>query len=82
VVEFLLQQDSVIVNAVDRFGGTPYDDAIRHDNCGAAALLERAGCLGTGHPELEEVSAKIKADGIIAGKKACEPKILHMLQNR
>jgi len=82
VLEFLLKQDSIIVNAVDRFGGTPYDDAIRHDNRGAAALLEQAGCLGTGHPDLEQVSAQIKADSIIAEKKACEPKILRILQNR
>ena len=82
VLEFLLKQDSIIVNAVDRFGGTPYDDAIRHDNRGAAALLEQAGCLGTGHPDLERVSAQIKADRIIAEKKTCEPKILHILQNR
>ena len=82
VLEFLLKQDSIIVNAVDRFGGTPYDDAIRHDNRGAAALLEQAGCLGTGHPDLERVSSQIKADRIIAEKKTCEPKILHILQNR
>jgi len=82
VLEFLLKQDSIIVNAVDRFGGTPYDDAVRHDNRGAAALLEQAGCLGTGHPDLEQVSAQIKADGIIAEKKACEPKILRILQSR
>ena len=82
VLEFLLKQDSIIVNAVDRFGGTPYDDAVRHNNRGAAALLEQAGCLGTGHPDLEQVSAQIKVDSIIAEKKACEPKIIRILQNR
>jgi len=82
VLEFLLKQDSIIVNAVDRFGGTPYDDAVRHNNRGAAALLEQAGCLGTGHPDLEQVSAQIKADGIIAEKKKCEPKIRRIVQNR
>ena len=82
VLEFLLKQDSIIVNAVDCFGGTPYDDAVRHNNRGAAALLEQAGCLGTGHPDLEQVSAQIKADGIIAEKKTCEPKILRIVQNR
>jgi len=82
VLEFLLKQESIIVNAVDRFGGTPYDDAVRHDNRGAAALLEQAGCLGKGHPDLEQVSAQIKADVIIAEKKACEPKILRILQSR
>jgi len=82
VLEFLLKQDSIIVNAVDRFGGTPYDDAIRHDHRGAAALLEQAGCLGTGHPDLEQVSAQIKAHNMIAERKACEPKILRILQNR
>ena len=82
MLEFLLKQDSIIVNAVDRFGGTPYDDAVRHNNRGAAALLEQAGCLGTGHPDLEQVSAQIKVDSIIAEKKACEPKIIRILQNR
>ena len=82
VLEFLLKQDSIIVNAVDRFRGTPYDDAVRHNNRGAAALLEQAGCLGTGHPDLEQVSAQIKADSIVAEKKACKPKILRILQSR
>ena len=29
VLEYLLKQETVLVNAVDRFGGTPYMDAIR-----------------------------------------------------
>ena len=36
VLEYLLQQDSVLLNAVDRFGGTPYQDAVRHGRKGAA----------------------------------------------
>jgi len=28
-LEFLLKQETVLINAVDRFGGTPYVDAIR-----------------------------------------------------
>lgn len=45
VLEYLLDQESVLINAVDRFGGTPYQDAIRHGRKGAAAVLEEAGCL-------------------------------------
>lgn len=28
-LEYLLKQETVLINAVDRFGGTPYVDAIR-----------------------------------------------------
>ena len=45
VLEYLLKQESVLINAVDRFGGTPYVDAIRHGRKGAAAVLEEAGCI-------------------------------------
>ena len=59
VLEYLLKQDTVLVNAVDRFGGTPYQDAIRHDRKGAAALLEEAGCVRPGDGESHEVIQKM-----------------------
>ena len=71
----------MVLNAEDRFGGTALDDATRHNNRGAAALLEQAGCLGAGHPHLQVVTTQIKAEAIIAKNKACQPNILHMLQN-
>ena len=45
VLEYLLKQDTVLINAVDRFGGTPHQDALRHGRKGGAALLEEAGCV-------------------------------------
>ena len=45
VLEYLLKQDTVLINALDRFGGTPYEDALRHGRKGAAAVLEEAGCV-------------------------------------
>ena len=43
VMEFLLKQPTVQVNAVDRFGGTALDDAIRHEKKTAQTMLEEAG---------------------------------------
>lgn len=81
VLEFLLKQQSVVLNAVDRFGGTPYADALRHDNRGAAALLEQAGSLHPDDPKLGDVAAKIKSERLKAEKVYCAPKITHMLEN-
>ena len=55
VLEYLLQQKTVLVNAVDRFGGTPFVDSVRHDRKGAAALLEEAGCVRTTDSKSKEV---------------------------
>lgn len=54
VLEYLLKQETVLVNAVDRFGGTPWDDAMRHGRKGAAALLEEAGCVRRLHTDHKE----------------------------
>ena len=85
VLEYLLKQDTVLVNAVDRFGGTPYQDAIRHDRKGAAALLEEAGCVRPGDGESHEVIQKMieranmrKEERL---RKEREPKINHVLGN-
>jgi ankyrin repeat protein len=41
VLEYLLKQETVLVNAVDRFGGTPYEDALRHGRKGAGVQAVR-----------------------------------------
>jgi ankyrin repeat protein len=48
VLEYLLRQETVNVNAVDRFGGTPHGDALRHNKKGAAALLEESSGMRSG----------------------------------
>ena len=55
VIEYLINQPSVVVNAVDRFGGTPLEDAIRHGKAGAAALLREMGGCRSGDAKLERV---------------------------
>jgi hypothetical protein len=44
VLEYLLKQESVLINAVDRFGGTPYVDAIRKFLCHRKALFLGGVC--------------------------------------
>ena len=39
VIEYLLKQPTVMVNAVDRFGGTPLQDAVRSGKQGAAGAV-------------------------------------------
>lgn len=40
------------MNVVDRFGFTPLDDAFRHGNKAAVVLLEKAGTMRSGDPQL------------------------------
>jgi hypothetical protein len=54
---------------------------LRHNNRGAAALLEQAGCFRAGDPRLAEVVAKVSNDRIAAEKAECEPKIQHQLEH-
>ena len=79
VIEFLLRQPSVVVNSVDRFGGTPLEDAIRHGKQGAAALLREVGGCLQGDPRLEQVSLEINALKEKRLKAQREPKIAHMV---
>ncbi|EKX53125.1 hypothetical protein GUITHDRAFT_44578, partial [Guillardia theta CCMP2712] len=39
ILEYLIQQEGVVVNATDRFGYTPLDDALRHSKKTAVAIL-------------------------------------------
>ena len=85
VLEYLLKQETVLVNAVDRFGGTPYDDAVRHERKGAAALLEEAGCVRPGDGDsLHVLKEMIERSNMKKGerlRKEREPKIQHVLDN-
>ena len=81
VIEYLLQQPSVIVNAVDRFGGTPYEDAIRHERKGAAAILEEAGGARRGDSTLEDIIRKQDVMKEASKKAARGPKIQHLVKN-
>jgi ankyrin repeat protein len=79
VIEYLLRQASVVVNSVDRFGGTPLEDAIRHGKQGAAALLREVGGCLQGDPRLEHVSFETNALKEKRLKAQREPKIAHMV---
>jgi ankyrin repeat protein len=81
VLEFLLQQPTVVVNAVDRFGGTPYEDAIRHERKGAAAILDEAGGVRQGDNQLAEVVQKQDAERQVMSQASRVPKIEHMVKN-
>ena len=85
VLEYLLKQESVLVNAVDRFGGTPFVDSIRHGRKGAAALLEEAGCVRTTDSKSKQVinemieKSNMKKEARLRAER--EPKIRHVLEN-
>jgi hypothetical protein len=81
VIEYLLKQQSVVVNAVDRFGGTPLEDAIRHGKQGTAALLQEAGGCRSGDPTLKQVAAMMTDLKEKRSKAQREPKIAHMIEN-
>jgi ankyrin repeat protein len=81
VLELLLRQQTVVINAVDRFGGTPYEDALRHERKGAAAILEEAGGIRTGDPRLKDVVLKQDAARQAKQKATQEPKVEHMVNN-
>jgi len=86
VLEYLLKQDTVLVNACDRFGGTPYQDALRHGRKGAAALLEEAGCVqgAMDKNSKEVIKSMIEQSNAKKEKREKaerEPKIKHVLDN-
>lgn len=85
VLEYLLKQDTVLINAVDRFGGTPYQDAIRHGRKGAAAVLEEAGCVRSTDKTSTEVFKEMIENANQKKEKRLrterEPKIQHVLEN-
>ena len=84
-LEFLLKQPTVLINAVDRFGGTPYQDALRHGRKGAAALLEEAGCIRSDDKSCKEtikqMIEKSNWKKEERQKREREPKIRHVLDN-
>ena len=85
VLEYLLRQETVNVNAVDRFGGTPHGDALRHNKMGAAALLEESSGMRSGdvvtQDSLREMIARSSQKKEARLRAEREPKILHMLEN-
>jgi ankyrin repeat protein len=81
IIEYLLKNEGVIVNAVDRFGGTPLDDAIRHGREGAAALLREKGGVCTGDPRLKEIALRMMIHKEARFKLLRAPKIQHIMEN-
>ena len=81
VIEYLLNQPLVVVNAVDRFGGTPLEDAIRHGKAGAAALLREMGGSRSGDVKLEQVALQMNIWKEQKLKAQREPKIAHLIDN-
>jgi hypothetical protein len=76
VLEYLLEQESVLINAVDRFGGMPYQDAVRHGRKGAAAVLEEAGCLNASSGSTNVIKEMIEQSRL--KKEARERKVQHI----
>mmetsp|Transcript_3324 Transcript_3324/g.4513 ORF Transcript_3324/g.4513 Transcript_3324/m.4513 type:complete len:434 (-) Transcript_3324:92-1393(-) len=82
VVDFLLNLDPKIdVNPVDRLGGTPLTDAIRHNNKVASTMLEMAGGLVEGNPSLLSIQAGQVARKVMEDKAARRPKMMQLLKS-
>ena len=64
MLEYLLKDAGVQVNAVDRFGYTPLEDAVRH-NKGTAKVLqprEREFCIDNILVQIHLITEMIKVD--------------------
>lgn len=57
VVDLLLKVPGIELNPVDRFGGTPLDDAYRHGNRLCITVLQLVGAKRGTDPEVRLVSA-------------------------
>jgi glutaminase len=55
IVDKLLRIEGIEVNSVDRVGGTPLEDAYRHNQTVVAQMLTQAGGLRKGDPTLDTV---------------------------
>ena len=61
VLDYLLRKlGNVNVNPLDRLGGTPLDDAHRHANSAAVAMLEAAGGLRKDHPAITAMEESMR----------------------
>lgn len=69
VVEYLLSLPGIEVNVVDRFGGTPLEDAIREGRHTVANLLERHGAVRAFHPALQDKYDMLKSIADVRKKK-------------
>ncbi|KAJ1492703.1 ankyrin repeat-containing domain protein [Baffinella frigidus] len=76
VLEFLLKDPGVQVNAVDRFGGTALEDAIRHGKATAQAVLLEAGGLRSDNPAMAEIVRKQESERVRSDKEERLPRIL------
>ena len=64
VLDYFLRQlgEVINVNPLDRLGGTPLDDAYRHNQTVAVAMLESKGGLRKGSPELIAIEIQMKKE--------------------
>merc|ERR1711939_875014 len=80
VLEYLLEVEPKInVNPVDRFGGTPLEDAYRHNNKPAIQALTAAGGLRKDDPSQGQAFAKQMADLKAEKKERRQPVIAKMV---
>jgi ankyrin repeat protein len=59
IVVFLISEGNVNLNCADRWGGTPLDDAARHDHTQVVAFLKAHGAkIGT-HKSAKDANADL-----------------------
>ena len=72
--------EPININPLDRLGGTPTEDAYRHDQMVAVAMLEDAGGLRQGNPDLLAMEAKVHADMENIQRKERSGKVADLVQ--
>jgi ankyrin repeat protein len=58
-VDSIVQCQPSTVHAIDVWGNTPLDNAIRKDDTAAIAVLKRTGGLPGSHPDMQAKHAKV-----------------------
>jgi len=81
-LDYMLRQlEGVNINPLDRLGGTPMDDAHRHNNTVAVAMLQAAGGLRQGNLELLAMEGKARADSEHMQRLERHGKVMNLVQN-
>ncbi|KAK3251424.1 hypothetical protein CYMTET_39234 [Cymbomonas tetramitiformis] len=80
-LSWMLQRDGIEVNPVDRLGGTPLEDAYRHDEPVMILMLEAKGGVRKGHPSLEENMRKAAEERAALELKKGKEQVRAMAEN-
>jgi hypothetical protein len=82
-LDYLLRQLSGVqinINPLDRLGGTPIEDAYRHGQTVAVAMLQAAGGLRQENAELVAMAEKVRSDTELIQRKERHNRVKDLVQ--